>query len=114
MGSQIREKFVEHMEFFGLAKQTQRGYISGVRCLANHYNQSPETLTDDQVRSYFRHLILVRKLAWTSCKTYLSGITYFYRHITEAEPALFQCSFINFCSTQAKFFSKLDNTAAWC
>ena len=34
MSSQIREKFVEHMEFFGLAKQTQRGYISGVRCLA--------------------------------------------------------------------------------
>lgn len=85
MSSKIREKFVEHMEFFGLAKQTQRGYISGVRCLANHYNQSPERLTDDQVRAYFRHLILVRKLAWSSCKTYLSGITYFYRHICNRE-----------------------------
>ena len=85
MGSKIREKFVEHMEFFGLAKQTQRGYISGVRCLANPYNQSPERLTDDQGRAYFHHLILVRKLAWTSCKTYLSGITYFYRHICNRE-----------------------------
>jgi integrase/recombinase XerD len=85
MGSKIREKFVEHMEFFGLTKETQRGYISGVRCLARHYNQSPETLTDDEVRAYFRYLLMERKLAWGSCKTYLSGITYFYRHICNRE-----------------------------
>jgi len=85
MGSTIREKFIEHMELFGLTKETQRGYISGVRCLARHYNQSPETLTDDQVRAYFRYLLLERKLTWGSCKTYLSGITYFYRHTCNRE-----------------------------
>lgn len=85
MSSTIREKFIEHMELFGLTRQTQRGYISGVRCLANHYNQSPEKLSDDQVRAYFRYLLLERKLAWSSCKTYLSGITYFYRHICDRE-----------------------------
>lgn len=85
MSRPVREKFEEHMEFHGLTKVTQRGYISGVRCLANHYNQSPEKITDDQVRDYFRHLLLERKLAWSSCKTYLSGITYFYRHICNRE-----------------------------
>lgn len=85
MSSTIREKFVGHMELFGLTKETQRGYISGVRCLAKHYNQSPDTLTDEQVRAYFRHLLMERKLAWGSCKTYLSGITYFFRHICNRE-----------------------------
>jgi integrase/recombinase XerD len=85
MSSPIREKFVEHMKFHGLTKETQRGYISGVRCLAKYYNQSPEKLTNEQVRDYFRHLLLERKLAWSSCKTYLSGITYFYRHICHRE-----------------------------
>lgn len=85
MSSTIREKFVEHMEFCGLTKETQRGYISGVKCLAMHYGKSPETLTDDQVRAYFRYLLMERKLAWGSCKTYLSGITYFYRHICNRE-----------------------------
>jgi integrase/recombinase XerD len=85
MGSKIREKFVERMELFGLAKETQRSYIFGVKGLAKHYNQSPETLTDDQVRAYFRHLLMERKLAWTSCKSYLSGITYFYRHMCNRE-----------------------------
>ena len=85
MGSKIRDKFVEHMELFGLSKQTQRSYITGVKGLAKHHNQSPETLSDDQVRAYFRHLILERKLAWTSCGAYLSGITYFFRHICHHE-----------------------------
>ncbi len=70
MSTTIRDKFIEHMEFTGLAKQTQRSYITGVKGLAYHHNQSPETLTDDQVRAYFRHLILERKLAWTSCGAY--------------------------------------------
>jgi integrase/recombinase XerD len=85
MSKPIKDKFIEHMELFGLTKETRRGYVSGVRCLAKHYNQSPEKLRNDQVRDYFRHLLLEKKLAWTSCKTYLSGITYFYRHICNRE-----------------------------
>jgi integrase len=85
MSNPVREKFEEHMQLHGLTKETRRGYISGVRCLANHYQLSPEKLTNDQVRDYFRHLLLERKLAWSSCKTYLSGITYFYRHICNRE-----------------------------
>ena len=85
MGSPIRDKFEEHMKFHGLTSETQRGYISGVRCLVKHYNQSPEKLSNEQVRDYFRHLLLEKKLAWSSCKTYLSGITYFYRHICDRE-----------------------------
>lgn len=85
MSTTIRDKFIEHMELFGLSKQTQRSYINGVKGLAKHHNQSPETLSDDQVRAYFRHLILERKLARTSCGTYLSGITYFFRHICNHE-----------------------------
>ena len=85
MGSKIREKFVGHMSLYGLAEQTQRGYITGVKGLAEFYNQSPEKRTDDQVRAYFRHLLTERKRAWTSCKNYLSGITSFYRNICNRE-----------------------------
>ena len=81
MSSELRKKFKDHMEFYGLAYHTQRGYIAAMRGLAGYYNLSPDKLTDDQVRAYFRHLLLERKLVWTSCKNYLSGITYFYRHI---------------------------------
>lgn len=85
MGSKVRDKFVEHMELFGLSKHTQRSYVNGVKGLAIHHNQSPETLTDDQVRAYFRYLILERKLSRASCAAYLSGVTYFFRHICDRE-----------------------------
>ena len=85
MSSAVRDKFIEHMEFSGLSKETQRGYLAGVRLLAKHYNLSPEKITEEQVRFYFRYLLLERKLTWTSCKTYLSAITYFYRHVCNRE-----------------------------
>ena len=85
MSSEIREEFIAHMEFHGLSKQTQRGYVTGVKGLAKYYNQSPDRLTDEQIRAYFRHLLTDRKLAWASCKSYLSGITYFYRHLCNRE-----------------------------
>ena len=85
MANPIKQKFIEHMELYRLSKETQKGYISGVRCLANHYKMSPEHLTNDQVRDYFRYLLLKKKLAHSSCRAYLSGITYFYRHICGRE-----------------------------
>mgnify|MGYP001549433234 CR=1 FL=1 len=85
MSNPIKDKFIEHMEFYGLTKETQKGYISAVRCLATHYQMSPEHLSDDQVRDYFRHLLVKKKLAHSSCKAYLAGITYFYRHICGRE-----------------------------
>ena len=85
MSNPIKDKFIEHMELFGLTKETQKGYISAVRCLATHYHTSPEHLSNDQVRDYFRHLLVEKKLAHSSCKAYLAGITYFYRHICGRE-----------------------------
>ena len=85
MSTKIREKFVERMNLYGLSKSTQKSYITGVKGLADFYSQSPDTLTDDLVKDYFRHLLTERKLEWSSCKTYLSGILYFYRHICHRE-----------------------------
>lgn len=85
MSTAIRAKFIEHMELSGFSKHTQRSYINGVKGLANYYQKSPEKITNNQVQIYFRHLMLERKLLWSSCGSYLSGILYFYRNICERE-----------------------------
>ena len=36
MANPIKQKFIEHMELYRLSKETQKGYISGVRCLKLH------------------------------------------------------------------------------
>lgn len=83
--SKLRAEFIRHMNLQGIASHTQRGYINGVKGLAKFYNKSPDFLTDEEVREYFRHLITERKLAWSSCHNYLTGITYFFRHICQRE-----------------------------
>ena len=54
-------------------------------CLATHYRTSPKHLSDDQVRDYLRPLLVEKKVAHSSCKAYLAGITYFCRHICSRE-----------------------------
>jgi integrase/recombinase XerD len=83
--SDLRNQLLYRMTLYGFSEHTKRGYVSGIRGLSKFYNQSPDQLTDDQVRDYFRHLLTERKLAWNSCKNYLCGITYFYRHICNRE-----------------------------
>ncbi len=85
MSTTLRQKFSDHMEFNGLSKYTRKNYISAIRGLAEHYNQSPDKLKDEDIRKYLHHLLMERKLAWGSCKNYLAGITYFYRHICDWE-----------------------------
>ena len=83
--SDLRDQLLDRMNLYGFSEHTKKGYVSSVKGLAKFYNQSPDKLTDEQVRDYFRHLLTERKLAWHSCKNYLCGITYFYRHICNRE-----------------------------
>jgi integrase len=85
MGSDLRTQLLDRMTLYGFSEHTKHGYVTGIKGLAKFYNQSPDTLTDEQVRDYFRYLLIERKLAWSSCKNYLCGITYFYRHICNRE-----------------------------
>jgi site-specific recombinase XerD len=85
MSSELRSKLIAQMTLHGLAPHTQRSYVMSVKLLAGYCKQSPEMLTDEQIRAYFRHLIEERKLTLGSCRRYLSGLIYFYRHICQRE-----------------------------
>jgi len=85
MSSELRDRFIARMNLHGFSPHTQRGYVSSVNGLATFYNKSPDMLTEEQVRGYFRYLLEERKLAWSSCHNYLAGITFFYRHICQRE-----------------------------
>jgi len=85
MSSELRTKLITEMNLHGLAPHTQRGYVESVKGLAAYYKMSPETLTDEQIRAYFQHLIEQRKLSRSSCRRYLTGLIFFYRHVCGRE-----------------------------
>jgi len=85
MSSELRTKLIARMNLHGLSPHTKRGYVMSVRLLATYYKQSPETLTNEQIRGYFHHLIEERKLTLRTCRRYLTGLLFFYRHVCKRE-----------------------------
>ena len=74
----LRQRMLEDLKLAGYAEATQDAYVRSVRKLAEHYRQSPDTLTDQQIRDYFLYLKETRHFARGSMSIAFSGIRFFY------------------------------------
>ena len=57
MTTELRTQFLNFMTVERFSDHTKRLYLRGVIGLVKFYNQSPDTLTNEQIQEYFRHLI---------------------------------------------------------
>lgn len=73
----LRTRMIEDMKLAGLAERTQQVYLQAVRGLAKRYRQSPDQLTEEEVR---RYLLDIRDqgAARGRFKTCHYGIKFFY------------------------------------
>ena len=74
----LRQQFLQDLNLAGLADGTCKVYVSSVRQLAAHYHQSPDTLSEAQVRDFLCHLRKERKLAAGSLKIAYSALKFFF------------------------------------
>src|SRR5262245_20853896 len=74
----LRAKMIHDMQLQRLAPRTQDAYIAAVAGLAKFYGCSPDQLSPDQIRSYLHHVLVERRLAWSSCNQAACGLTFFY------------------------------------
>ena len=89
MTTDLRTRFINFMTVERFSHHTKRLYLRGVIGLARFYNQSPDTLTNEQIQEYFRHLIEDRKLSWGTCNNYFSAIICFYRNVCKWDETRF-------------------------
>ncbi len=52
----LRQRMIEDMQLRGLSEITQDRYVRAVRQLADHYNKSPDKITEEELRQYFLYL----------------------------------------------------------
>ena len=90
MATDLRTQFFNYMTLQRFADHTQRTYVTGVKGLADYYNQSPDTLTNEQIQSYLLYLLKDRNLTWGTVNAYLSGIICFYRGFCQWEETQFK------------------------
>ena len=75
--TQLRQRMIEDMQLRGLAPRTQESYLAAVVGLARYFKRSPDLLSDEEVRSYFLHLVSERHLAASSVLLQRAGIRFF-------------------------------------
>jgi len=70
--------------------RTKDLYVRGVEGLVKYYNQSPDTLTNEQIQAYFLYLLDERKVSWGTCNNYFSAIISFYRNVCKWDETRFE------------------------
>src|SRR3990172_12065729 len=76
----LRTKMIEEMRLRSFSLRTQESYLGAVIGLVKHYRQSPDQLTQDEIRSYLLHL-KERGLSPSSRNVAISGMKFFYHQI---------------------------------
>jgi len=76
----LRTKMIEEMKLRNFSPRTQQSYLSAMVGLVKHYRQSPDQLTQEQIRSYLLHL-KERGLSPSSRNVAISGLKFFYHQI---------------------------------
>jgi site-specific recombinase XerD len=81
----LRQKMIKAMELNNLAKNTQRYYLAAVTGIARHYQQSPDTLSQQMIEDYLLYLKNTRGNTPESCGSVAAGLRFFYKHVADKE-----------------------------
>ncbi len=72
--TELRRRMIEDMQLRGLSAVTQRMYVLAVRQLGEHYEKSPDRISEEELREYFLYLQNTKRVARSTCGVALSGI----------------------------------------
>jgi len=81
----LRTRFVQDMQLHGFSPKTQSCYVGAVCSLAKFYNKSPDLITEEELRSYFLHLTLERKVSRATATIAMCGIKFFFQNTAHRE-----------------------------
>jgi site-specific recombinase XerD len=76
--SPLRQRMLADMQLRGFAPKTQEAYLRAVRQLAEHYDKSPDQITEEELRNYFLYLKNEKKASRSACTIALCGLKFFY------------------------------------
>lgn len=84
----LRRKMIDDMQLAGLSLATQQTYQAAIYRLAKFYGRAPELLSEEQVESYLRDLVVRRKVARGTFQTSRYAIRFLFGNTLGLEWAL--------------------------
>ena len=76
----LRIRFLEDMQLHGYSPKTQSCYVGAVRGLARFFHKSPDQISEEELRRYFLHLTLEKKVARATATIALCGIKFLFQN----------------------------------
>jgi len=73
------------MDLQNLSDNTHCRYLTAVNGLAKHYHQSPDQLSKEMIEDYLLYLKKDKGNAPNTCASTLSGLRFFYNHVTQQQ-----------------------------
>lgn len=77
----LRERMIRAMELRCFSPRTHESYLAAVKGLAEYYHQPPDQINAEKVQAYLSHLIVERKLAWSTCNVAISACRFLYNQV---------------------------------
>ena len=74
----LRQSFIRELVIRGMSPRTQESYIFAIYRVAKYYHQSPDQLTDEQLKDYIYYLAKEKNLAASSVNVVVSAMRSFY------------------------------------
>jgi integrase/recombinase XerD len=78
--TELRERMSNDMILAGLKPRTRECYIDAVIGLSKYYNQSPATISEEELKEYFLHLIKDRKVAQTTLRQKICAVRFLFQN----------------------------------
>jgi integrase/recombinase XerD len=83
--SKLRQQLIEELVLRGCSERTQEAYVHQVYQLAKFFGQSPDALSNEQVRAYLLHLARERQLAASTINQAVNAFRFLYERVLHWE-----------------------------
>jgi site-specific recombinase XerD len=106
----LREQMDDAMILRGFAARTRESYLAAVRALAKYYHRSPDLLATEEIETYHLHLIVERKLAYSSVNLSTSACRFLFDKVLKRPQARFDIPMAKVPKTLPRILSRDEVT----
>jgi len=79
--SDWHSKMDKSMQVNGMGERTREAYLRSMRQLIEHYDKSPDLISEDELLNYFIHRQNVTGWSLATMRICYSGVQFFFMHI---------------------------------
>ena len=76
--TELRQRFIGDMQLRNFLERTIEAYTRAVRQLSEHFNKSPEHITEEELKDYFLYNRNIRKWSRAASSISICGIKFFF------------------------------------